>query len=138
MFTRHGHQIHGTTVETRPVGLNTARCGGPRLCAECREDVALATGFSDVQADGKPVDYQLKAKIEVVEWYNRNAARANPITVDNVFVVWFSKTLQNWKCLLATTCLDNMYFEATYNGDKHEMYMDVYTKMDNQAISDRI
>lgn len=34
-------------------------------------------------------------------------------------VVWFSKTLQNWKALVSTNVSDGMYYEVTYNGDKN-------------------
>ena len=55
--------------------------------------------------------------------------KAIDTTVDdnNIFVVWYAKTLQNHKALLSST-VSNHYFECTYNGDKQEMYVDVYTK----------
>lgn len=56
------------------------------------------------------------------------------ITVDDVYVVWFCKTLQNWKALASTTVPDGMYYELTYNGDKDEMYLDVYKKFENRCI----
>ena len=48
------------------------------------------------------------------------------VTYDDVFVVWYAKTLQNSKALLATTLRDGMYYEITYNGDKNEIYLDAY------------
>lgn len=56
------------------------------------------------------------------------------ITADNVYVVWFCKTLQNWKALASTTVPDGMYYELTYNGDKDEMYLDAYKKFENRCI----
>ena len=56
------------------------------------------------------------------------------ITVDDVYVVWFCKTLQNWKVLASTTVPDGMYYELTYNGDKDEMYLDAYKKFENRCI----
>ena len=53
---------------------------------------------------------------------------------DDVFVVWFSKTLQNWKALVSTTLSDGMYYEVTYNGDKKEAYLDAYKKWENVRI----
>lgn len=53
---------------------------------------------------------------------------------DEVYVVWFSKTLQNWKALLSTTLPDGIYYELTFNGDKGEMYLDAYKKFDNVVI----
>lgn len=52
----------------------------------------------------------------------------------DIYVVWVCKTLQNNKALLSTTLLDGMYFECTYNGDKQEMYLDAYRKLENRCI----
>ena len=57
------------------------------------------------------------------------------ITLENVFVVWACKTLQNYKALLSTTVSgDGIYAEYTYNGDKQEMYEDVYRKNSNRCL----
>ena len=50
------------------------------------------------------------------------------------YVVWYCKTLQNWKALASTTLLDGMYYELTLNGDKQEIYLDAYKKFENRAI----
>ena len=55
---------------------------------------------------------------------------------DEVYVVWFSKTLQNWKCLISTTLPDGMYYEVTYDGDKRQAYIDAYKKFDNVTVCD--
>lgn len=52
----------------------------------------------------------------------------------SVFTVWKCKTLQNWKWLLSSTLYDGMYYEVTYNGDKHEFYLDAYKKFENRCI----
>lgn len=57
-------------------------------------------------------------------------------TTRNVYIVWFSKTLQNWKALVSTTLADGMYYEVTYNGDKKETYLDAYKKVENVVIPD--
>ena len=44
------------------------------------------------------------------------------------------KTLQNSKALLSTTVSDGMYYEITYNGDKDEIYFDVYKKWENIVV----
>lgn len=56
------------------------------------------------------------------------------ITTDDVYVVWYCKTLQNWKALASTTLFDGMYYELTLNGDKKEIYLDAYKKFENRAI----
>lgn len=56
------------------------------------------------------------------------------ITIDDVFIVWSCKTLQNNKALASTTLFDGMYYELTYNGDKKELYLDAYKKFENNCI----
>lgn len=56
------------------------------------------------------------------------------ITVDDIYVVWLCKTLQNCKALLKTMFPDGMYYEVTYNGDKNELYLDAYKKLENRCI----
>lgn len=56
------------------------------------------------------------------------------ITTDNVYIVWFCKTLQNWKALVSTTLADGMYYELTHNGDKNETYVDAYKKWENFTV----
>lgn len=53
-----------------------------------------------------------------------------------VFTVWKSKILQNWKYLASTTLLDGMYYELTYDGDKRRWYFDAYKKFENKCIED--
>lgn len=56
------------------------------------------------------------------------------IYTDDVYVVWYSKTLQNSKALLSTTLPDGMYYELTLNGSRAEVYMDAYKKWENRKI----
>lgn len=81
---------------------------------------------------------QERAKMLVVDYFNSHAdiTDGKAITVDDVFVVWFCKTLQNWKALVSTTVLDGMYYEVTHNGDKGETYVDAYKKWDNVCVKD--
>lgn len=53
---------------------------------------------------------------------------------DDLNLVWFSKTLQHFKCLLCTTRPDHLYFEVTYNGDRFELYVDIYDKLYNDCV----
>lgn len=81
---------------------------------------------------------QEKARKIVMDYFNSHADRSDKkqIAMDDVFVVWFSKTLQNWKCLVSTTVSDGMYYEVTHNGDKGETYVDVYKKWENLCVKD--
>ena len=57
-----------------------------------------------------------------------------PITEDDVYIVWLCKILQNSKALASTSLFDGRYYELTYNGDKGELYVDVYKKDKNYTV----
>lgn len=84
------------------------------------------------------MNYQEIAKEIVLNYANRHIDKTDDvqITLDDVYIVWFCKTLQNWKALVSTTLPDGMYYEVTYNGDKKEVYLDAYKKFENQKIDD--
>lgn len=79
---------------------------------------------------------QEKARKIVMDYFNENvcADDVEKITMNDVYVVWFSKTLQNWKAMVSTTIPDGRYYEVTHNGDKNETYLDVYKKQENKTI----
>lgn len=76
------------------------------------------------------------AKLAVREYTNQkqNGLSDNKQLDFDVYVVWSVKVLQNSKALLSTTLFDGMYFEATLNGDKDEIYFDAYEKTENIVI----
>lgn len=78
-----------------------------------------------------------KAAEAIVDYFNSQADATDKngnICASDVFVVWYSKSLQNHKALLSTTVADGMYYEITYNGNKKEMYLDAYKKWKNVVI----
>lgn len=84
------------------------------------------------------MNYQEKAKQIVIDYYNEHVEITDnkKLKESEVFIVWFSKTLQNWKALISTTISDGMYYEVTYNGDKKETYLDSYMKWENVCVKD--
>lgn len=85
------------------------------------------------------MDLQEKCKLLVVDYYNKrvDATDKKKITKNDVYVVWFCKTLQNHKALLSTSVSDGMYYEVTFNGDKDEYYLDAYKKWENVSIPNK-
>lgn len=81
-------------------------------------------------------EYLDKCKQLVADYATEHLDKADNkvVSVDEVFVVWYCKTLQNHKTLLSTTLFDGMYYELTYNGDKNEIYLDAYKKFENRCV----
>ncbi len=73
------------------------------------------------------------AKKAIVKAFNeRKGSLHPPMKEEELYVVWLAKALQNNKALLSTSRSgDGLYFEVTNNGDKNEMYLDVYKKQEN-------
>ena len=72
-------------------------------------------------------------KQEVLEYMHLHGYTS--ATLDDIYVVWLCKILQNNKALLSTALPDGLYFEVTYNGDKSEFYVDAYKKADNYVVA---
>lgn len=49
---------------------------------------------------------QEKARRIIMNYFNDHVdvTDGKRLTMDDVFVVWFAKTLQNWKCLVRRRC----------------------------------
>lgn len=80
-----------------------------------------------------------KIVIETLRSYIDNIIKGDregkvAIPAYNIFITWKCKVLQNYKYLLCTDLQDNKYYELTYNGDKRELYIDEYDKVNNVAI----
>lgn len=75
-----------------------------------------------------------RCKEEVKAYAFDHLDKSDNVPDFEVFVVWYSKSLQNHKALLSTTLFDGMYYEITYNGDKKEAYFDAYKKFENRVV----
>jgi hypothetical protein len=88
---------------------------------------------------GEATDFQTRAKTLVYDYVKARLEKTDTHVTfadDEVYVVWYSKVLQNWKALVSTSLPDGMYYEVTYNGDKKETYIDAYKKFDNVCVKD--
>lgn len=79
-----------------------------------------------------------RARQVVVDNYNayHNTNKTPPLTMELVYVVWFAKTLENWKAIVSSSVVKGMLYEVTYNGSRSEIYVDVYKKINNVKIAD--
>lgn len=76
-------------------------------------------------------DFMPMARALVARYVNHQTD-SRYIKLEDVFVVWVSKTIQNDKALLSTiTDGDERFYAITYNGDKQEVYFDCYDKVEN-------
>lgn len=80
--------------------------------------------------------FLLKCKELVAAYANEHLdiSDNHSISIENAYIVWSCKTLQNSKALLSTNLFDGMYYEITYNGNKDEIYFDAYKKFENRLI----
>lgn len=83
------------------------------------------------------------------------ALETYPGNVDNIKLVWFSKILENYKCILVDLRImgfvpkihninefvepefkpSGKIYECTFNGNKNEIYLDIYNKEKNRVYS---
>ena len=77
-----------------------------------------------------------KALNLVIEYIESHLDKSDAKPQFDVYIVWKAKALQNWKYLISSTLCDVMYYELTYNGDKHEWYLDAYKKFENVCIAE--
>ena len=61
-------------------------------------------------------------------------AQISTYELEDIYVVWFCKTIQNWKALVSTDVVNGMYFEVTYNGNTKEIYIDVYEQQNHIVL----
>ena len=84
-------------------------------------------------------DPQDKAKAIAFTYIKKRLEKTDThvtFALDEVYVVWFSYVLGNWKALISTTLPDGMYYEITYNKQAKVTYVDAYKKFDNEAVPD--
>lgn len=73
-------------------------------------------------------------KYYVKEYYNNKHLSFRPTILEDITIVWCCKTIQNKKCILINNQIsDRLFFECTENGDRGEIYMDVYNKVDKET-----
>lgn len=83
--------------------------------------------------------FMIACKNIIIDYFTKHKDTTDKeieMKIEDVFVVWTCKALQNNKTLLSTKMPDGLYYEITYNGDKHEAYVDVYKKWENFVVKE--
>lgn len=55
-------------------------------------------------------------------------------TIEDFHLVWFTKALRNFKCTMCDLKPNQRYYELTFNGEKDELYVDIYDKQFNCMV----
>lgn len=84
------------------------------------------------------MSYQINEAIRLARdiLYEKHGYGREQLDYETMFVVWYCKTLQNWKALVSGKHVDH-YVEITYDGDTKTTYVDVYEKKSNTCIKDK-
>lgn len=77
------------------------------------------------------------AEAAVIENFNshRKPDRSPELTIDGIQMVWFSKVMTGHTVIFMSPLARGLLWQITYNRSKHEMYLDVYSKLNNTKIS---
>ena len=76
-------------------------------------------------------EFESRATSIVRNWYNTHV----PMVPTEIYVVWMVKVLRNNKALISTDHPDGRYFEVTWDGEREKFYLDVYSRVENQALN---
>lgn len=72
---------------------------------------------------------------KLVRDYYNNRQPLSKISKSDVFIVWRSYILGDWKVLASTNVNDGMYYEITYDHALKVIYFDAYKRWENKMIA---
>lgn len=93
------------------------------------------------------IDFPMRAKLCVLHNYNvsrigtpRNR-KLEPLTIEEVYVVWFAFVRGNWKAILSTSRPDGRMYEVSYKRENdgtdgpESLVVDTYLKTHNTDVT---
>jgi hypothetical protein len=120
----------GPTEDLSDIPFTKAIRGGAKM----DEYISEHDPVIDLNSPEEVVTPMAKAMAMVVTYVNETSL--SPITTGEVRLVWFCKTLENWKALVITTLNDQTYYEVTHSGANKNTCIDVYKKVDQMMVGD--
>lgn len=83
-----------------------------------------------------PDRFLRQAKQVAVDNYNksRDPERTPELTMEQVYIVTFTKVLGHWKALVASPNARGLMWEVTYNGYRKEAYVEIYKKLNSIKV----
>ena len=83
------------------------------------------------------VFYKMREMVYIFMTQHLDVTDEVAVTLDDVYIVWCSKALQNWRALISTTLPDGRYYDCVYTGDDNTLTIRVYNKYENKHYSDK-
>lgn len=80
----------------------------------------------------KSYEFEVKCKNALIKILEEKYGEK--LAIGELHLVWFSKVLKNFKCTICDLRANQRYYELTYNGDKDELYVDIYEKQHNICL----
>jgi uncharacterized protein DUF6275 len=89
-------------------------------------------------SDDEGIDFPTRAKAIVGHVYNEHFDE-EPLTKDEIYVVWFAFVRGNWKAVLSTSRPDGRIYEISYKdgdevNDHKKIIVDTYVKTNNIVV----
>lgn len=106
--------------------------------------------WSNPKLSGEYSDrFMTLAKELVVDNYNRHhdSHRTPPLTMADVFIVWFSttpfqlsngqetQTIYNWKAVVGSSILRGLLYEVAFDGNAFEAHIEIFKKINSATIT---
>jgi hypothetical protein len=98
-------------------------------------------------SDDEGIDFPKKAKFCVMQVYNVNGIGTprgevlEPLTFEEIYVVWFAFVRGNWKAILSTSRPDGRIYEVSYKRENdgsdgpESLVVDTYVKTHNIPVT---
>ena len=114
---------------------NPACCRFPKSCSADVYDDDIDEDFLEDVEEEKEVpsmaaEYDLDKPViamRAVEQYIRKVMAPRDPNY-KLMLVWWAKTLENWKAVIISDMVDNDLYEVTFNGQTNDIYVNTYKK----------